>query len=349
VTSPVRGLAPKNSDFRLRLAEAGVTPLWDVMATLVTERPQPQERAVHWSYDGLRPLLLEAGQAVSAEQAERRVLILENPGLPEGRRATNSLYAGLQLVLPGEIAPVHRHSQSALRFILESSGAYTAVDGEKVVMSPFDLVLTPSMRWHEHGNETDAPAGWLDGLDIPTVLHFNSGFAERDPHEGAPAFIPVGDSSRRYGRNLRPVRGTTADRNVRNHPLFHYPYAEWREALEDTALNSAPDPHVGCRMEFINPFTAGPVLPTISAFVQRVPAGMSTRRLRSTDGTVWVVVEGQGKMSVGDSVYDLAIRDLIVAPSWQPVHFEATTDLILFAYSDRGAQEKLDLWQERRE
>ncbi|MDX0312528.1 gentisate 1,2-dioxygenase [Sinorhizobium meliloti] len=346
-THPADG---SNAGFRERLEDAGVSPLWDVMAKLVTDEPKPEEQTVGWSYEAVRPLLIEAGAVVSAEQAERRVLILGNPGLPEARRVTNSLYAGLQLVLPGEIAPVHRHSQSALRFILESSGAYTAVDGEQVVMSPFDLVLTPSMRWHEHGNETNDPAIWLDGLDIPTVLHFNSGFAEREPHEDAPiAFVPAGDSMKRYGRNLRPKAGSTADRSIRNHPLFHYPYAQWREALEDTARHSPPDPHFGCRMEFTNPYTAGSVLPTISAFVQRIPAGMSTKRVWSTDGTVWVCVEGGGRMLVSDTQYDLKPRDIIVAPSWQPVNFEATSELVLFAYSDKAAQERLDLWQERRE
>ncbi|MNV87475.1 hypothetical protein D3C71_1815980 [compost metagenome] len=102
-------------------------------------------------------------------------------------------------------------------------------------------------------------------------------------------------------------------------------------------------------MEFTNPYTAGSVLPTISAFVQRIPAGMSTKRVWSTDGTVCVCVEGGGRMLVSDTQYDLKPRDIIVAPSWQPVNFEATSELVLFAYSDKAAQERLDLWQERRE
>lgn len=339
-----------NSGFRERLADAGVSPLWDVLSALVTATPQPREQVVRWSYDALRPLLMEAGKVVTAAQAERRVLILENPGLPDGRRATNSLYAGLQLVMPGEVAPVHRHSQSALRFILESTGAYTAVDGERVIMRPFDLVLTPNMRWHEHGNETGEPAIWLDGLDIPTVLHFNSGFAERDRHEDEPEpFVPAGDSGWRYGRNLRPVAGSTAERQVRDQPLFHYPYADWRGALEDTAANSLPDPHFGCRMEFTNPFTAGPVMPTISAFVQRVAGGQTTRPVRSTAGTVWTAVDGEGAMIAGDRRYVLKPRDVIVVPSWAPVQFEAQSDIILFGFSDQGAQEKLGLWQQHKE
>ena len=347
--SDPRNTDGSNSGFRDRLASAGVSPLWDVLSALVTATPQPREQVVRWSYNELRPLLMEAGEVVTAAQAERRVLILENPGLPDGRRATTSLYAGLQLVMPGEVAPVHRHSQSALRFILESTGAYTAVDGERVMMHPFDLVLTPNMRWHEHGNETATPAIWLDGLDIPTVLHFNSGFAERDRHDDEPEpFVPAGDSAWRYGRNLRPVAGSSAERQVRDQPLFHYPYADWRGALEDTAIHSPPDPHFGCRMEFMNPFTAGPVMPTISAFVQRVAGGERTRPVRSTAGTVWTAVEGEGAMLVGDRRYDLQPRDVIVVPSWEPVRFEARSDVVMFGFSDQGAQEKLGLWQQHK-
>ena len=71
--------------------------------------------------------------------------------------------------MPGEVAPAHRHSQSALRFIIEGHGAYTAVEGERTMMEPGDFVITPSWTWHDHGNDTDQPMVWLDGLDMPIV------------------------------------------------------------------------------------------------------------------------------------------------------------------------------------
>ena len=112
------------------------------------------------------------------EEAERRVLILENPGLRGTSQITSTLYAGLQLIMPGEVAPAHRHTQSALRFIIEGSGAYTTVDDKKVLMEPGDFVITPAWRWHQHGNDGAEPMVWLDGLDIPMVAHFNSTFRE---------------------------------------------------------------------------------------------------------------------------------------------------------------------------
>jgi gentisate 1,2-dioxygenase len=122
--------------------------------------------------------MTEAGKLITAKEAERRVLILENPGLRGQSKVTTSLFAGIQMVIPGDVAPAHRHSQSALRFILEGKGAFTAVDGERTVMEPGDFVITPSMTWHDHGNETNEPMFWLDGLDIPMVQFFDASFAE---------------------------------------------------------------------------------------------------------------------------------------------------------------------------
>src|SRR6202034_4783343 len=123
-------------------------PLWEVLGALVTPQPRSPAQVHRWRYAEARDYLLRAGDLISAAQAERRVLIMENPGLPGSSCATSSLYAGLQLILPGEIAPCHRHAQCALRFVMEGEGAFTAVDGEKAIMRPFDLVLTPGWQWH---------------------------------------------------------------------------------------------------------------------------------------------------------------------------------------------------------
>ena len=139
------------------------------MSSLVPEKPASPCVPTIWRYAELRPWLLESGQLISAAEAVRRVLILENPGLPGSSAITQSLYAGLQLILPGEVAPSHRHTQSALRLIVEGSGAYTAVEGERVTMHPGDFIITPSWTWHDHGNAASGPVVWLDGLDIPIV------------------------------------------------------------------------------------------------------------------------------------------------------------------------------------
>ncbi len=323
-------------------------PLWEVLAKLVVPQPRSPARPHLWQYGPARDYLLRAGGLISAEQAERRVLILENPGLPGTSAIVPSLYAGLQLILPGEIAPCHRHTQCALRFVMEGDGAYTAVDGERCYMRPFDLVLTPNWQWHDHGNTTNTPMIWLDGLDIPTVRFYDASFAERLATPAQGESIPAGDSIHRYGRNMRPFRGTVAERRPAAQPIFHYPYREWRESLLAVAAVDRPDPHLGHALEFINPADAGPVMPTIAAHVRHLPQGFETKPRRSTDGTVFVVVEGRGTARIEGREQALEERDLFVVPSWHALELRAGTPLTLFAYSDKAAQEKLSLWREER-
>lgn len=345
--------APNDPQARLQALYAemrphSLYPLWEVLAALVTPAPRSAARPHHWSYGPARDYLLRAGDLISAEQAERRVLILENPGLAGSSAVIPSLYAGLQLILPGEVAPCHRHTQCALRFVLEGDGAFTAVDGEKAVMRPFDLVLTPNWQWHDHGNASGQPMIWLDGLDIPTVRFYEASFAERLAAPAHSETIPPGDSLRRYGRNLRPLRGSAADRRPARQPLFHYPYAEWRESLLALAAAEAPDPHLGHALEFTNPADGGPIMPTIAAHVRHLPAGFETRPRQSTDGTIFVVVEGHGTARVGEQEFRLEARDVLVVPSWHALALQAERRMILFGYSDRAAQEKLGLFREAR-
>jgi gentisate 1,2-dioxygenase len=332
------------------MAPQHLYPLWEVLHALVTPQPTSPVQAHRWHYDAARAHLLRAGDLITAAQAERRVLILENPGLPGSCAVTTSLYAGLQLILPGEVAPCHRHTQCALRFVMEGGGAFTALDGEKAIMQPFDLVLTPNWQWHDHGNTSDRPMIWLDGLDIPTVRFYAASFAERLP-DGAmahPETAPPGDTLARYGRNLRPFDGTSAARRPAHLPLFHYPYAEWRESLAAMARAGAPDPHLGHALEFVNPADGGPVMPTIAAHVRLLPKGFRTRPRRSTDATVFVIVEGSGTARIGETALALGPRDLFVLPAWETLTLDAAEELVLFAYSDAAAQRKLGLWREAR-
>lgn len=324
-------------------------PLWKVLHALVTPEPCSPARPHLWRYGEARDYLLRAGDLISAEKAERRVLILENPGLPGSSSVTTSLYAGLQLILPGEVAPCHRYTQCALRFVMEGEGAFTAVDGEKAVMRPYDLVLTPGWQWHDHGNATGQPMIWLDGLDIPTVRHFDASFAERLDGSAHPETAKPGDTLARYGRNLRPMRGSAADRRPAHQPLFHYPYAEWRPALDALACAEAPDPCLGHALEFLNPADGGQVMPVIAAHVRLLPQGFETRPRRATDGAVLVVVEGRGSARVGEQEFTLRERDLVVVSSWHRLVLRAESELVLFGYSDRAAQERLGLFREERE
>ena len=329
--------------FYERIDHDSLAPLWEVLGNLVPPRPATPCVPAHWNYAQLRPYLLEAGRLITAREAERRVLILENPGLRGASSITHSLYAGLQLILPGEVAASHRHSQSALRFVIEGEGAYTAVDGERTTMRPGDFIITPSWTFHDHGNPGGDPVIWLDGLDIPMVAFFDAGFAERYPQEVQPVTKPEGDALARYGANMLPLGHATDSRTT---PIFNYPYARSRDALEQLRRSGPPDACHGLKMQYANPATGGYAMPTIGAFIQLLPAGFSGAPYRATDGTVYCVVEGHGRSVVGESTFAWSPHDIFVVPSWCKVAHQATDDAVLFSFSDRPVQQALDLWRE---
>jgi len=328
-----------------RIAPSHLTPLWEVLSALVTPEPQVQSVPTVWHYDKIRQFIMDSGDLITAKEAIRRVLILENPALQGQSKITNTLYAGLQLILPGEVAPAHRHSQTALRFIVEGTGAYTAVEGEKTIMRPGDFVTTPSWTWHDHGNESDQPMVWLDGLDIPIVQFFNSSFAEDLDSDSQTVTRPTGDNLARFGTGLLPVdyKNTTPAS-----PVFNYPYERTREALEKMREAQDWDSCHGLKMCYVNPTTGDYALPTMATYMQLLPNGMTTAPYRSTDGMVYSVVEGTGRTIASGEKMPWGPRDTFVIPSWCSHHHEADGDAVLFSFSDRPIQEKIGLWREDR-
>ncbi len=327
-----------------------LTPLWDVLHALVPQHPTTPCVPALWRYEQVRPFLMTAGQLISAQEAVRRVLILENPALRGQSAVTQSLYAGLQLILPGEVAPSHRHTQSALRFIVEGSGAYTAVDGERTTMRPGDFIITPSWTWHDHGHEADGPVVWLDGLDIPLIRFLDAGFAQSDERATQPISRPEGASFATYGHNMAPVRhaapfGATS-------PIFSYPYERSRQALDQLERTAPMDAWDGFKLRYVNPLTGGSPMPTMATFMQRLPAGFSGRPYRQTDGAVYSVVEGSGSVAISGQgqtqVLAFNRRDHFVIPSWHTTRFMTDAGCVLFSYSDRPVQQALGIHQEER-
>ena len=148
----------------------------------------------------------------------------------------------------------------------------------------------------------------------------------------------------RYGANLKPVRGGGETTAVA--PLFHYPFEQWRTALVQSAHNSAVDARDGLLLEFTNPADGGPVMNTISAFCQYLPSGFMGKGQQSTDGLIFVGVEGNGIIHINDQPFFIGSRDVVVVPSWAKRRIDAASDLILFSYSDRATQQKLGLWKQ---
>ncbi len=336
---------PELREFYQRLPEYSLAPLWQVLSSLITPVPVTRCQPAHWSYDEVRPLIMESGTLITAKQAERRVLILENPGMPGESKITEALYAGLQLILPGEVAPAHRHTQSALRFIVEGSGAYTAVDGEKTIMEEGDFVITPSWAWHDHGNESGEAMVWLDGLDIPLVGMLDASFFEKYPDDEFPQSRPVGDALARYGSGLLPVG---YENRTPTSPVFNYPFAKTREALERMKQADEWDACHGLKSRYVNPVTGDYAMPTMATHMQLLPKGFETQVYRSTDATVFSVAEGGGVTKVEDTTISWQRRDTFVVPSWVAVRHYPAEDSYLFSFSNRPVQEKLGLWREKR-
>ncbi len=324
------------------MASHSTIPLWEIYHLLVAFEPKPMGDPHLWRYKDLRPLLLDAGQKISAEEAERRVLALKNPGL-ERPGIAQTLFAGLQLVMPGEIAPAHRHTQGAIRFVLESTGGYTAVEGERCTMERGDFITTPSWCWHDHENTGDGPMIWLDGLDVPLVNFFGAKFAEENETDQQPIFRKDDDSEKRFGAGLRPFNG--AEQKPFS-PIFRYPYATAKAALMQLAESDTIDPAHGYKMVYANPNDGGHVLPTLSAFLQYLPQGFETSGYRSTESTVFSVVEGQGTAIIGETELTFDENDTFVVPNWMSFKLRADTDAVLFSFSDRAAQQRLGIFQQ---
>lgn len=332
--------------FYKRLDGVHTAPLWAVLSQLVT--PEPRSRCVphKWDYAALRPYLMEAGELITAKEAERRVLVLENPGIRGVSQITQSLYAGLQLIMPGEIAPSHRHAAAALRLIIEGNGGYTAVNGERIPMAPGDFILTPSWTFHDHGNLGDEPVIWLDGLDLPIVNLFDASFAQSYPSGDVQKIDrEPGDAYARYGSNMLPpdhVPGSPSS------PLFHYPYARTKETLAQVERGGNPDACHGYKLQYVNPVTGGFPMPTMAAYMHLLPAGFHGQPCRSTDATIYCVREGEGVSVVGNERIEWKPGDVFVAPSWHTVVHQAHERSTLFSFSDRAAQKALGLWREER-
>lgn len=342
---PQTANAPRQDLYR-RMDKDNLAPLWEVLHALIPNEPATPCKPALWKYRQIRPFVMESGKLITAKEAIRRVLVLENPGMRGESCITQSLYAGLQLILPGEIAPSHRHSQSALRFIVEGSGAYTAVDGERTTMHPGDFIITPSWTFHDHGNPGNEPVVWMDGLDIRIVQIFGAQFHEAYAEEVQPVTRSEGAATARYGNGLVPLGAKPPF--GRTSPIFNYPYARSRESLELISKNQDPDACHGWKMQFVNPLTGGHAMPTIAAFIQLLPARFRSQPYRSTDGTIYSVVEGGGTVVIGAERFEFEPRDTFVVPSWMPVRLETTGETVLFSFSDRPGQEAMGLWREQR-
>ncbi len=335
--------------FYERVERQSLRPLW-LNTSVNASEPTGEVLPWLWPWKQMRANMYEACEVmpVGRDGADRRVLTMRNPTLPASNHGSSrTLLAAMQLVKPGEQAPSHRHTMAALRYIIEGQGGYTIVNGQPLTMEPGDFVLTPSWCWHGHAHEGPENMVWMDVLDVPLVRGLNWQFYEEysEPKTLQPADKPRDDSLRRFGTgSLLPHWMGRQDAPYS--PLFAYKFPATKEALYRLTDYSA-SPTEGYALTFSNPFTGGPVMPTISASMHLLTAGLHTQAKRNMTNTLYHVAQGRGHSVLNGQRFDWEQDDTFVVPTWcWQEHAADGGDAILFAASDAPVLQALALYRE---
>jgi gentisate 1,2-dioxygenase len=306
----------------------------------------PKPVPFRWSYrDDLEPLLHRSAELVTAEDTDRRSLVLVNPGLSPRRATVSTLYTAYRLNDPNEVMPPHRHTASAIRFGLIGARNFTGVEGEDITFGPGDMVLTPRDTWHNHGNTGDAPAINLSVLDYPLVESLNALAFDHDYKESGvakakqTARFPTDYSARVYGAGgLRP-RFVNHFRGVGgSSPMFVYRYDAMRELLEKHR-DYAENQHEGLLIEYIDPLTGGPVYRTMTFFMQMLRPRERTLPIKQSSSLLVAPFEGRGHALVDGKRFELARFDTLAIQGglWTEYVNDDSSPLILFVASDEPA------------
>jgi len=322
--------------------------LWTVANKIEPWEPKSASVPVLWRYADLRDHVLRSIELVAPEKAGRRVIYLNNPGRRDVAAACGWLYSGLQVMKPGEVASAHRHSASALRFIMEGSGAYTIVDGHKMTLGENDFVLTPNGTWHEHGVEASgSPCIWQDGLDIPLVNSLEANFYAVHPDLKQAVTYAVDDASLTWGApGLQPAG---SDWKKAYSPLLKYEWEPTYEALSKYAKATDGSPFDGVLMNYVNPQTGGPVMQTIGAAMQMLRPGEKTRAHRHTGCSIYQVAKGEGYSIIDGRRFDWKRHDIFCVPAWafhEHGNASGTDDACLFNFNDLPVMQALGLYRE---
>lgn len=326
-----------------RMDELHTAPLWELYMKIASREPRCTDKPMHWSWAALSEVVDTAACEVSLETAERRVVLFANPAFAPKVVTTTNLQAGFQILEPGEAARAHRHSASALRFILSSKGGATLVNGQRCPMEPGDLITNPAWCWHEHVNDTDERIVWFDGLDVPFVQYLDGFFFEEARQEVAYAqdASALADISLLAGGFVPDPPGAS----VPFSPLYRYPGEHALRAL--AGMPVAPDGSK--RMRYVNPLTGGALMPTLDCYMLELSTPAQTRASRSTSNAICLVVEGEGSSTVGDTTIQWLKNDVFTIPHWHWTTHRASASARLFMMTDRDMLAKLHLLIEQNE
>lgn len=335
-------------DFTKDIQQYHLGPLWEAIPEVMNKTPEPQAQAYLWTGELLEKKLSEATEIFTPERGgERRAIYFQNPGLlyrqPWGHvAATQTMYAAVQLLQPGEEAPSHRHSQSAARFITNGEGAYTIVQGERIFMEEGDFLTTPKNLWHGHKHEGDKPMIWMDMLDIPTLYSIGGTFFE--PYESGlqEPNVPDNFTEKRYrGGMVRPI----GDGKYTIAPLANFKWNRTVDAIKGL-MDFDPNAFDGYAVEYINPSTGKSANPTLATWMQFLPKDFHTKAHRHTHSTIYHAYQGSGYTVINGVRFDWKKGDYFVVPNWAWHEHVASEDAYLFSVNDIPIMDRFELEQE---
>jgi gentisate 1,2-dioxygenase len=338
-------------DYQAALKDLSLGAAWMQLRNLTPQgRPARGANAMRWKYQDVRAQLIRAGEIVPIELAERRVLALINPGVTPARLATTpSIFLGLQLILPGEHAPAHRHTPAAARLVIEGDGGSTTVNGDKLPMEEGDLLLTPPHHWHEHRHEGSKPMIWMDILDHPIGIPLETSYLvdeeDADPGELRRENAVNSSESQYTAPGLVPFRSPLV--SPQRYPMMRFAWKRTREAL--TAISDCSTKHESIHMMFVNPQSGASLLETMCFSVRMLRPGEEVVVPRRSASGVFQIVEGEGECIVDGDQFSWSARDTIACPTFaQVTHRNRSTRLpaFLLQVDDGPTQSKLGFYEE---
>ncbi len=325
-----------------------LTPLWKIEESLMAVQPQPRVLPWLWKWDMLYEIAQRSGQLVPIERGgDRRAIALSNPGLNGQPYATQTLWAAVQWLNGNEVAPAHRHTSQAVRFIINGSGSWSTVEGDRVFLERGDFVLTAPWLWHDHGSKSHEPAIWMDGLDIPINNYLDASFFEPYPYKTQEVTEVLNGTVLKYGvGQLRPAW----EKRSTDHPPMHtYKWADTERALTNLAQVDA-SPFDDVVLEYINPHTGGSVFESFTSWIQMLRPGMQTQAHRHVGSTVYHAFEGSGETIINGVRFTWQQGDFFVIPSWAwHEHHNLSLDkrAILFSIHDTPLLKALHKYREQ--
>lgn len=337
-------LTPEIEELNELLRGRSVSGLWNLDHAERQSDPKTRVKPHLWKWDEIYDSLLQAREKISVASGsvERRVIRLVNPGMAESEMTSHTMLLSFQLIQPGEVAPAHRHTMAAIRFILQGKGAYTNVDGQKMVMEEGDLILTPQGSWHEHAHEGNEPMVWIDGLDVPFVQALQ--VISFDPYrEGRLPVNEAIDPQAYYGMT-RPVERNGQERM----PLLHYQWRDTYPSLQRLAGGNG-NPYDGVALEYVNPETGGPTLPTFSCWIQMLRPSERTQAHRHNSTSIYHVFRGSGTTMIDNEPFHWEKGDTFIVPLWswhQHANRSSDQEAILFSMHDLPILRAFGLYRE---